>query len=710
MLRLLSFITALMFALPALAQDRATLVADALQIKDNSTLIARGHVEIFYQGQKLTAQSVTYDQANDRLLIEGPIVLSDGKGAVILASQADMSADFTQGVLTSARLVLQQQLQLAAAEIQRVDGRYTAMQRVVASSCKICEGSSTPLWEIRARRVVHDQAEQQLYFDHAQFRLGGVAVMYIPRLRMPDPTLKRTSGFLLPSLKNSSNFGTGLMLPYFIEMGDSRDLTVTPFFTTGGSRTINLRYRQAFTTGEIEIAGGVSRDDLRPDETRGYVLGTGKFALPRSFTLDLRIEAVSDPAYILDYDYPTVDRLESHAEVSRTRRNEYISGRLIAFHSIRDGEDNATLPSRMADLTYHRRFTLGTWGGEGGFELQAHGHERTSNDGVSDNNNDGIADGRDMQRISLRADWRKSFLLDNGMEAAVLGEAAADFYMIGQDAEYEGSKTRLHGTVGAELRWPWVKTQANGVSQVIEPVMQIVLASRSGTAIPNEDSTLVEFDEANLFDLSRFPGADAVEDGTRANLGINYLRLDPNGWTLGATFGRVLRTEDLAQFSDGSGLSGVSSDWMASMQLGMEGFNFANRMLFDDDFTVTKAEFQAAYTGERFALATGYVHTEADPLEDRPTPISEMTFATSYAFTGNWTGRIASRYDFEAERAAKAGMGLTFRNECLLVDLSLSRRFTSSTSVKPTTDFGLSVELLGFGGSSAPGPARQCRR
>ena len=710
MRHLLSFVVALMFALPALAQDKATLIADALQIQDNSTLIARGHVEIFYQGQKLTAQSVTYDQTNDRLLIEGPIVLSDGKGMVILASQAEMSADFTQGVLTSARLVLQQQLQLAAAEIQRVNGRYTAMQRVVASSCKVCADSATPLWEIRARRVVHDQTERQLYFDHAQFRLGGVPIAYIPRLRMPDPTLKRASGFLLPSLKNNSNFGTGLMLPYFIKMGDSRDLTVTPFFTTKGSRTVNLRYRQAFATGSIDISGGVSRDDLLPGETRGYVLGTGDFALPRGFTLDLRIEAVSDPAYILDYDYPTVDRLESRAEVSRTRRNEYISGRMIAFHSIRDGEDNATLPSRMADLTYHRRFTLGGWGGEGGFELQAHGHERTSNDALNDSNSDGIADGRDMQRVSLRADWRKNFLLDNGMEAAVLGEAAADFYMIGQDAIYKGSKTRSHAAVGAELRWPWVKSQANGVSQVIEPVMQIVLASRTGSSIPNEDSALVEFDEANLFDLSRFPGADAVENGTRANLGVSYLRLDPNGWTLGVTVGRVLRTEDLGQFSDGSGLSGVNSDWMASWQLDMAGFELANRLLFDDNFNMTKAELQAAYTGDRFTVATGYVHTEADAAENRLTPISEMTLATSYQFTDNWTGRVASRYDFEAERAAKAGVGVTFRNECLLVDLSLSRRFTSSTSVKPTTDFGLSVELLGFGGSSAPGPARQCRR
>lgn len=711
MLRALGLIALLLgSALPAQAQDKATLIADALRINGDNTLVADGHVEIFFKGQKLTAQSIVYDQANDRLLIEGPIVLTDGTDSFILASQADMSADMTEGVLTSARLVLQQQLQLAAAEIRRVDGRYTAMQRVVASSCKVCAGDPTPLWELRARRVVHDQAEQQLYFDSAQLRLAGVPVFYIPRLRMPDPSLKRATGFLMPSLKTNSNFGTGLRLPYFIKLGDHRDLTLTQYFTTNGSRTVDLRYRQAFASGGIEVTGGVSDDDLLPGKTRGYLLATGQFALPRDFKLDLRGELISDPAYLLDYGYPEVDRLDSRLEISRVRRNEYISGRLIGFHSIREGEDNATLPGLVADFTWARRFTLGPFGGAGGLQFQTHAHRRPSTETVADLNGDGIADGRDMQRISLNADWRRNFLLQNGMEFAALGEAAADFYVIGQDAIYQGSKTRLHGAVAVELRWPWVKAGANGVSQTIEPVAQLVLASKGGSTIPNEDSALVEFDEANLVALSRFPGSDAVENGLRANLGVSYLRTDPNGWTLGVTAGRVVRAEDLGQFSAGSGLDGLTSDWMAAWQLDLDKLNISNRVLFDDQFRITKAELQAGYTGERFGLGLGYVHTVADPAENRLTPISELTLASSYGFTPGWTGRVASRYDFEADRAAKAAVGLSFRNECLLVDLSLSRRFTSSTSVKPTTDFGISVELLGFGGGSAPGPARQCRR
>ena len=149
---------------------------------------------------------------------------------------------------------------------------------------------------------------------------------------------------------------------------------------------------------------------------------------------------------------------------------------------------------------------------------------------------------------------------------------------------------------------------------------------------------------------------------------------------------------------------------MLAAQLDTSKLKLTNRLLFNDDFGVTKAELAAQLAVAKLGLTVGYVHTVADPSESRNIPIREATLASSYALTRNWTGSLGSRYDFESKRMANANGSLVFRNECLLVDLSLSRRFTSSTSVSPTTDFGLSVELLGFGGSSAVGPARQCRR
>ncbi|MBN2630591.1 MAG: LPS-assembly protein LptD [Rhodobacteraceae bacterium] len=694
------------------AQDMAALVANSVRVDAAGQLVAEGGVEVFYKGRTLRASRIVYDRTQDRLTIDGPIVMVDGDTAILVARQADLSADLTEGVLQSARLVLNRELQLAASQILRVGGRYTQLENAVASSCKICAGAKAPLWEIRARRILHDQQERQIYFDHAQFRVGGVPVIYFPRLRMPDPTIARSNGFLLPSVRTTSGLGAGVKLPYFLTIGPHRDLTITPYLSSKSGRTVELRYRQAFSTGEIELNGALSRDAILPGETRHYLTAIGSFDLPRDFELRFDGIVVSDPSYLLDYGLPDYDRLHSEVMVSRTRRNEYIAGRLIGISSIRADEVNSSLPTVISDFTFHRRFSGGVLGGETGLRFQTHAHYRSSqdpNDSAADL--DTIADGRDVARASLRLDWRRNWTLPWGMVASTLAEVTTDAYRIAEDARFGGSTTRSHPAVAVELRWPWAKTAANGVGHVIEPVAQFVWSPKGTETLPNEDSILVEFDEGNLFALNRYPGSDAVERGARLNLGLAYTRVDPAGWTLGAAAGRVLRSDDQGQFSAASGLDGKRSDWLIAAQLTLpQGLGLTQRLLMDDDLSLTKSETRLNLSGERYGLTGSYVFLSADTAEDRPADIAEIAFDGSYKMTESWTASAGARYDIEANRTNRAALGLRYRNECVLVDLSLSRRFTSSTNVTPTTDFGLSVDLVGFGSGGVAGPSRVCRR
>ena len=193
----LALIAALL-PLAALAQAAAppvaTLVADSVEVETGNQLVAEGRVEVLYDGVRLQATRITYDQPADRLIITGPITLRDGEDTVVLADMAELDADLQNGVLRSARMVLDQQLQLAATQLARVSGRYTELSNTVASSCEVCAENPIPTWEIRARRVVHDQQERQLYFENAQFRVLGLPIAFFPYLRLPDPTLTRTSG------------------------------------------------------------------------------------------------------------------------------------------------------------------------------------------------------------------------------------------------------------------------------------------------------------------------------------------------------------------------------------------------------------------------------------------------------------------------------------------------------------------------------------
>lgn len=708
---LLALVALISLAQLAVAQDRATLVADSVTVTTDSTLIASGNVEVYFQGQRLTASQITYDRAGDRLVVSGPIRIDDGKGNLFLAEQADLSADLTEGLLVSARLVLNQRLQLAAAQLVRSEGgNLTAMRRVAASSCTICEGDLTPLWEIRAREVVHDAAARQIYFSDASLRFYGVPVLYLPTLRVPDPTLERATGFLMPRLRSTTALGTGLKLPYFLALGPSRDLTVTPYFTLQGNQTVELRYRQAFRTGGIIVEGAVSRDDLRPGMSRGYLLATGQFDLGSDYLLTFKGISVTDPTYLLDYGVGEADRLDSQIALTRVRPDLNFSARLISFQSIREGETNRTLPTTVTDLSYERRFKPPVLGGVAGIRLDSHSDYRSSRSPL-DGNGDGVADGRDLVRLGLSADWRRNWTTTNGIALAAMAAGAVDGYSIVQDGAFAGRPLRSSGALGVELRWPLVRSAANGVSHLIEPVVQFVSSSAADPTVPNGDSTLVEFDDGNLFALDRYPGADGVEAGARVNMGLTYRREDPQGWSLAATLGRVVRAQDLDQFSAASGLAGQNSDWLLAWSLANQGgLALTNRIVMDDSLALTKGELRFDFASSAVDLSGGYEYLLADASENRSETASEIVLAAKRNLTPNWAANLNTRYDLRADRLARAGLELDFRNECIELTLSLSRRYTSSASVDPSTDFGLSVELLGFGGGSANGPARVCRR
>ncbi|WP_368484683.1 LPS-assembly protein LptD [Salipiger sp. HF18] len=318
--------------------EPALLVADSVFVEDSSRLIASGNVEALHDGLRLTATRILFDQDKGTLTIEGPIRITDETGNLLLADAAEMNEGLRDGMLKGARMVMDDQLQLASVEAQRVGGRYTQLSRVAVTSCQVCGRNEVPLWQIRADRVIHDEEERQLWFEGAQLRVLDVPVFWWPQLRLPDPSLKRARGFLTPTLRSTSLLGTGIRVPYFIPLGDHQDITLTPYVSPE-TRTLEARYRRAFSNGTIELNGAVTRDTLVPDATRGYLFAEGEFGLTGDFTLEFDIQSVSDDSYFNEYDYGPSERLESSVTLTRARRDDFLQGDITHFETLRLGRE-----------------------------------------------------------------------------------------------------------------------------------------------------------------------------------------------------------------------------------------------------------------------------------------------------------------------------------------------------------------------------------
>ncbi len=681
----------------------AVLVADDVYITSDDKLVADGNVEALYDGQRLQARQIIFDGTTDTLKIVGPMMLDDGVSTITLADSGQLDRDMQNGILRGARVVFDDQLQMAAHEMSRVNGRYMQMYKASVTSCRVCENGKPPLWQIRARRVIHDQEEQQLYFDDAQFRVLDTPIFYLPRLRLPDPTLDRATGFLFPSLHNSSNLGFGVKVPYFIRIGDHRDLTLIPFLATK-SKTLEFRYRQAFRTGTIELNGAFSDDDIGVRSTRAYLFANGQFDLPRDFELTFDLEAVNDDTYLLDYSYSDKDRLDSELAIERARRDEYIRAAITHFHTLRTNESNSTLPTIVGNGEYERRIFPARLGGELRFSAAAHHHFRSSNLRTDGADFDPFADGRDVTRANASADWIRSWTLPIGLRTRFQTGVDVDSFHIHQaGSTSRDAATEITPSTSLQLRMPFAKSTKAGATHVIEPLIQLAWTGGSNPDIPNDESTRVEFDQGNLLSLSRFPAPDRRERGASAAYGVSWTRLDPRGWQSNLTFGQVIRDERLFEvngatsFTDASGLQGKFSDYLVAGQIKTpNGISLTTRGLFDDTLGVTKAEARATWKNKLADIGATYIWLQSDVAENRPRTISEWAIDGSYRVSRHWTGSAEWRYDVAGDNSVRAGVGVQYTNECVDIELSAYRRFTSSTILEPSTAIRLTVGLRGF--------------
>lgn len=713
----IALLVAFAFAYPTLAQSPepepqfATLVADQLRIEGADVLVAEGNVEALFGDTRLQARRVVFNRRDGTLRIDGPLVLNEGREVIILADQADMSDALRRGLIRSARVVFDEQLQIAAHSVERLDERFTEMNNVIASSCEICAQRRTPLWEIRARRVVHDDLEQQVYFENAQFRLFGLPVAYIPRLRVPDPRLQRASGFLSPRFVIDTGHGIGLRAPYFLALSQDRDLTVTPFVGTKGTRALELRYRQAFANGRLELGGLVARDSIRPGGLRGFGYAEGEFVVGRGFIFSFNVIQPSDRQVLDDYDRGA-SRLTSDLTLQRVRRDERIRLQFLQFRSMRLNEVNATLPNRVGQAVLERRMDVPGVGGVAGFRLEAHLHQRSQAVGPGGEPAPvpGMATGprpRQVGRLSLDLDWRRDAVLPGGVLGAVGGHIGLDRFTLTQtQGDFPTSATRVTPNAMVELRWPLVRTGPDAVSHVVEPVAQVIWGRDSVSDLPHEANRLPEFDEGNLFSYDRFAARDVREGGLRANLGISWTRHDPTGWSSTLTLGRIWRQRDLEQFSPETPLSGGRSSWLVAGSIdAIDGLQLSNRSVFTSEFRLERTAFELDWSADNYTISTSYMRIIANPFEGRDRTSAEWSFDGARDIDEFWTARVGWRYDVARNRAARASIGVEYENECLRMSMGVERQFASATSPNNRTSLGFTVDILGIGGN--PSRARR---
>lgn len=684
------------------------LNADQLTYEQSGrTAVASGNVEIQYGNYTVFADRVTYNRDTGKLTASGNVRLIEPGGNVVEARYIELADKFREGFVRQLRLLLTNEARLTARSAERSDGNINILNEASYTACKACKDHpDRPLvWRIKARRVIQNQEKREITYEDASFEFFGVPLLYIPKFSHPDPTVRRKSGFLVPTFSVSDEFGFGVETPYFFNLAPNYDFTASPVFTTEQGVLAQGQWRHRVANGAYSITptGIYQLDPGEPpgdERFRGSIATQGEFALSRYWNAGWDAIFTSDDTYLRRYKIDNRTDLVSNVHLTGLAGENYFDARAYRFRGLLATDVGATTPYVAPVVDHEYSFYENVLGGSFDLDSNILNLQRDV--------------GPDSTRAISNLQWERQFIGSPGFIVTPFAQLRGDVYYVDNvpnpaapgGTNGEDTVARVLPATGVDVRMPFV-SRGPYSNHIFEPVAQIIARPNETNIgdIPNEDSMSFEFDDINLFSINKFTGLDRWEGGTRANIGFNYTVNLDNGASARLTAGESIHLAGRNSFGPGTGLNTDRSDFVGSLYLQFnQNFSASARVRLDEDtLDIRRNEIGARADFERFTATVNYADIDAIPAFGLPTREEEIVANASFRFSRYWRAFGGIRYDIARSRTTTDAVGVGYEDECFAVNVAYRETFTEDRDVDPEQAVMLrfTLKTIGSGGFSA---------
>jgi LPS-assembly protein len=377
-----------LFAGPAVAQSppaaqstqakpKDKLVIDADQLiydKDKNTITAEGSVQLFYQGRLLQADRVIYDRASKRVYADGHAKMTDEHGNVVYGTRFALSDDFRDGFIDSVQVLTSDKTRFSTPRAERSNGDVTVLEKGAYTACEPCKDhpERPPFWQVKATKIIENQTTHTIYYENAQLQFWGFPVFYMPYFSSADATVNKKTGFLSPSLVSGGYLGTGISVPYFIDLAPNYDLTLTPTLLSKQGLLGEVDWRQRLDNGSYSIrATGIDQEQpgafpafpygAGDTRLRGALQSNGNFFLNDMWQFGWNGTWMSDKFFLNDYRLQGINfdnfyfqDVISSVYLRGQSAQSFFDLSVYHFEGTTANDDNRTLPTAVPVFDYNR--------------------------------------------------------------------------------------------------------------------------------------------------------------------------------------------------------------------------------------------------------------------------------------------------------------------------------------------------------------------
>lgn len=668
--------------------------------KAKDEVLASGHVVLIQNGIVLETDRIVFNRGHNQIFAPDEVVIKMPDGTVTKTQNVVLSQGMTDIVAGAMETRLYEGTHLGASRMKRTDmGKRVYLRDVIYTPCDKCDGQA-PLWQLRAKNMRHDKEDQEFVYKHVFLDVKDVPVFYWPYLQMPDFSVKRKTGFLPPGLSSGNEMKGGMDLPFFVDLADNQNLTITPTFSPSHFPLGIALYEGVYEKGILNVQVSGTKDD--DDSSQGHIKADFEYDVTDKWRLKGNLFKVSSDTYFRRYNIPGIDDsqsfLTSDISAERFGNRTYFKMKGYSFQSLVDGVDSRSIPVILPVMDFQYNTQPLTSFGLYGFTAV----------------NSALINTRDhfkSNRLSVTQGAAVPYVTPFGAAVNLTASVRADGYAIDtglysfSDRRAHDSYTtgRIYPNMSVEIKYPFVRS-GKETTQVLEPIVMAVTAPNGGNSekIPNVDSLVFEFDDTNLFSANRFSGYDRVETGTRINYGVKWTLFNHgNDRTISALFGQSYRFGEDDMMTGLMGYNNHLSDYVGRMQISSKYVSLAYRFRLDqEDFSPKKSELLLSGGTDPLRLGIDYVFLKSYQIGDNVYPSrEEVLFFGSSKLTRNIQVSGYYRYDLSREGGPiETGGALQYDNECTAFVLDVSRSFTRDRDYKGGMSVSFKIVLKTLGG------------
>ena len=576
------------------------------------------------------------------------------------------------------------------------DKNKSIIKKGIFTTCKRRE--KCPPWEMSADEVVHDKERKIINYKKAWLKIYDKPVFYFPKFFHPDPTVKRQSGFLFPTLTDSNKLGMSMEIPYYHVISENRDFTFKPRFFEKKNLILQSEYRQVNKNSEhiVDFSLNKKRNIFSLDSGSSskthffsnslYDLKMTKF---EESNLEINLEHSSNDTYLKTY------KIDSPLITNTSTLNSYINFDLYnddlsietSFEVYEDLENTTTDRFEYIYPNFAIQKNMGRKeGSKGEWIYKSFGYQKT----YSGDNHDKIF----ANDILYKSD---SKILENG----VTNKFSLLLKNVNTDSENSTrfknhSNFELLGAALFEMKYPLNKFEEN-YDHYLTPIASFRYSPSHTKNSRKKDRRI---DINNIYSFNRIAMNDSVEGGASVTLGSQYLKRNKEGNDiLALDIATNFRNEENKDLPSTSTIGHKTSDIVGGLSLNPSKYlNLNYNFSVDNDFTASN------YDAVKTTLSLNNFVTTFEFLETKNYIGNESYISndTQYSFNETNKLRFGTRKNKKTDLVEYYNLIYEYNNDCLVAAIEYNKEYYNDSDLEPEEQLFFTLTIVPFGKTNSP--------